>query len=234
MGRGHGIASTLEPERIVRLEPGAVVLLDQRCLPEKEVELRLQSAAEVASAIRSLAVRGAPAIGVAAAYGYAVAAERGEDLDEAYEVLASARVQPAAKDRILREVFEGRASSLVLRCLRVLNRHGRLGLLTSVTTQARATLDRRNNRKPVTVRSAIALDEGQQSALRDRLASMIGATPVITLEVDPSLIGGLVVQVGDEVYDASVRTRLEAIRGRLIERKTHEIQSRRDHFSYPA
>jgi len=91
VGRGHGIASSLEPERIVRHEPGAVVLLDQRRLPEEEVELRLQSAAEVASAIRSLAVRGAPAIGVAAAYGYAVAAERGEDLDEAYEVLAAAR-----------------------------------------------------------------------------------------------------------------------------------------------
>jgi methylthioribose-1-phosphate isomerase len=81
----------LPPERIVRLEPGAVVLLDQRRLPEEEVELRLASAAEVASAIRALAVRGAPAIGVAAAYGYAVAAERGEDLDEAYEVLASTR-----------------------------------------------------------------------------------------------------------------------------------------------
>ena len=103
-----------------------------------------------------------------------------------------------------------------------------------MTRQARATLDRRQNRKPVTVRSAVPLDEGQQAALRDRLASMIHATPVITLEVDPSLIGGLVVQVGDDVYDASVRTRLERLRGRLIERKTHEIQSRRDHFSYPA
>ena len=91
MGRGHGIAATLEPERVVRLEPGAVVLLDQRRLPEKEVELRLESAADVAAAIRALAIRGAPAIGVAAAYGYALAAERGEDLDEAYETLASAR-----------------------------------------------------------------------------------------------------------------------------------------------
>ncbi len=63
---------------------------------------------------------------------------------------------------------------------------------------------------------------------------MIHATPVITLEVDPALIGGLVVQVGDAVYDASVRNRLERLRGRLIERKTHEIQSRRDHFSYSA
>ncbi len=81
----------LEPDRILRLEHDAVVLLDQRRLPEEEVELRLHSAREVRDAIRALAVRGAPAIGVAAAYGYALAAARGEDLDVAYELLASAR-----------------------------------------------------------------------------------------------------------------------------------------------
>jgi methylthioribose-1-phosphate isomerase len=81
----------LDPERIIRLEAGAVVLLDQRRLPDEEVELRCESAAEVAHAIRTLAVRGAPAIGVAAAYGYALAAERGEDLDEARRVLAASR-----------------------------------------------------------------------------------------------------------------------------------------------
>jgi methylthioribose-1-phosphate isomerase len=86
VGRGH-----LEPERIVRLEPGAVVLLDQRRLPDEEVELRCGSAAEVADAIRTMAVRGAPAIGVAAAYGLALAAERGEDLERAYEALAASR-----------------------------------------------------------------------------------------------------------------------------------------------
>jgi methylthioribose-1-phosphate isomerase len=84
-------AADLAPERIVRLEPDAVVLLDQRRLPDEEVELRCGSAAEVAEAIRTLAVRGAPAIGVAAAYGYALAAARGEDLEAAYAVLAASR-----------------------------------------------------------------------------------------------------------------------------------------------
>ena len=81
----------LTPERIVRLELDAVVVLDQRRLPDEEVELRCASAAEVADAIRTLAIRGAPAIGVAAAYGLALAAARGEDLDAAYDVLASSR-----------------------------------------------------------------------------------------------------------------------------------------------
>jgi methylthioribose-1-phosphate isomerase len=68
-----------------------VVLLDQRRLPAEEVELECGSAGEVASAIRTLAVRGAPAIGVAAAYGYALAAALGDDLDEAAAALASSR-----------------------------------------------------------------------------------------------------------------------------------------------
>jgi methylthioribose-1-phosphate isomerase len=81
----------LEPHRIVRLEDDAVVVLDQRRLPREEIELRCRSAAEVAEAIRTLAVRGAPAIGIAAAYGLALAAERGEDLEDAFATLASAR-----------------------------------------------------------------------------------------------------------------------------------------------
>jgi methylthioribose-1-phosphate isomerase len=83
--------SELAPEQIVRLEDDAVVVLDQRRLPEEVVELRCRNAADVAEAIRVLAVRGAPAIGVAAAYGMALAAERGEDLDAARETLVASR-----------------------------------------------------------------------------------------------------------------------------------------------
>ena len=81
----------LEPQRIVRLEDDAVVVLDQRRLPDEEVDLVCRSSTEVAGAIRTLAVRGAPAIGIAAAYGYALAARNGEDLAAAVSTLAGAR-----------------------------------------------------------------------------------------------------------------------------------------------
>jgi methylthioribose-1-phosphate isomerase len=81
----------LEPEQIVRLEAGAVVLLDQRRLPESVEELRCTDATAVAEAIRSMVVRGAPAIGVTAAYAIALAADRGDDLDEADAVLRASR-----------------------------------------------------------------------------------------------------------------------------------------------
>jgi len=77
----------------VRLEEDGprVVLLDQRRLPDEEVDLVCETAADVAEAIRTLAVRGAPAIGVAAAYGMALTALRGDDLAEAERELASSR-----------------------------------------------------------------------------------------------------------------------------------------------
>ncbi len=83
----------LEPQDIVRYEEDGpkVVLLDQRRLPDEEVELECRTVAELVTAIRELAIRGAPAIGIAAAYGLALAAERREDLDEAAVTLASTR-----------------------------------------------------------------------------------------------------------------------------------------------
>ena len=83
----------LPPATIVRLEEDgpAVVLLDQRRLPDDVVEVRCSSPAEVAEAIGTMVVRGAPAIGIAAAYGMALASLRGEDLLEAERVLGASR-----------------------------------------------------------------------------------------------------------------------------------------------
>jgi F-type H+-transporting ATPase subunit delta len=147
-------------------------------------------------------------------------------------LLASPSLPAAEKDRILTRTFENRAHPLLVRFLRVLNRRGRLGLIGPIARAARATWDRRQNRRPVLVRSAVALDDAQRSALSERLARMLSATPMLSYQVDPSLIGGLVVQVGDDVYDASVQSRLQQLRHRLIEGKKYEIQSRRDQFSH--
>src|ERR671938_605813 len=119
----------LEPEQIVRLEedPPAVVLLDQRRLPDEVVELRCATAVEVADAIRSMVVRGAPAIGIAAAYGLALAALRGDELAEAERVLAASRPTAVnlfwALDRMRGDPTPARARALheqeVDRCRRM-------------------------------------------------------------------------------------------------------------------
>ena len=81
----------LRPEDVIRLEIGAVVMLDQTRLPLERVDRRCETVEQLATAIRELAIRGAPAIGVAAAMGMALAAERGNDLAWARERLAETR-----------------------------------------------------------------------------------------------------------------------------------------------
>lgn len=75
MNAGAGLA----PREIIRLEPDAVVILDQRALPARRIERRLTDVPAVVDAIRTLAVRGAPAIGIAGAMGVALAALRADD-----------------------------------------------------------------------------------------------------------------------------------------------------------
>jgi len=83
---------TIQPEQIARLENGELVLLDQRLLPAERVEQRYARWQDIAEAIRTMVVRGAPAIGVAAAYGVAVAARSARaELDAACPGLIAAR-----------------------------------------------------------------------------------------------------------------------------------------------
>ncbi len=84
------------PVRALWWDHGALAILDQRELPGRTVVRRLRSVAEVAEAIRTLAVRGAPAIGVAGAYGMAIAARRGMSPDRAAKLLGATR--PTAVD----------------------------------------------------------------------------------------------------------------------------------------
>jgi F-type H+-transporting ATPase subunit delta len=135
-----------------------------------------------------------------------------------------------ARDAVIVKVFEGRALPTVTKFLRVLNRHDRLGLLPRIALEARSRFEVRRNRIAVAVRSAVPLEEHERSALTERLALLTGVTPVVRFEVNPDLIGGLVVQIGDDVFDASLRNRLNQLRRRLFEGKSHELQARREEF----
>jgi methylthioribose-1-phosphate isomerase len=140
------------PEAVRWSDDGAAVdLLDQTRLPEAEVRLRLESAAAVAEAIRALRVRGAPAIGIAAAMGLAVeaaklargpAAEFRAALEEAHALLAATRPTAVnlfwALDRLRRRAsaLESAAPEEVARALR---EEGPVRVLTHCNAGALAT-----------------------------------------------------------------------------------------------
>src|SRR2546430_2410777 len=90
----------------IRWRGDALELLDQRLLPHEVRYVALHDSHEVADAIRGMMVRGAPAIGVSAAFGVALAAQRGDDVDAAAADLRSSRPTAVnlmwALDRMLR------------------------------------------------------------------------------------------------------------------------------------
>ncbi|MGB8716927.1 MAG: S-methyl-5-thioribose-1-phosphate isomerase, partial [Rhodanobacteraceae bacterium] len=104
--------------RAVQWRDDCLALLDQRQLPANEVWLECRTAEQVAGAIRDLVVRGAPAIGIAAAWGVVLAAQQGADTDAAMRVLRAARPTAVnlmwALDR-MRTLIEGGADPDALR-----------------------------------------------------------------------------------------------------------------------
>jgi F-type H+-transporting ATPase subunit delta len=147
------------------------------------------------------------------------------------EFLASPAVPTKVKAAAIDNTFGPRSGQLFTNFLRVLNDHGRLELLRAINFALRELVDRRARRVRVHVRSATPLHDDQRERLRQELREGFRLEPVLEEHVDPDLLGGLVVRVGDWQYDGSVRTRLRTIRTFLIERSSNEIQSGRDRFS---
>jgi F-type H+-transporting ATPase subunit delta len=145
--------------------------------------------------------------------------------------LQSSAVGRERKAQVIDKVFEGKASPVFVDFFKVLNQHERLNLLRPILTAAKELRDERAKRIRVKVRSAVPLADSQTNRLVEQLRQNLKLEPVLQMEIDHELLGGVVVRVGDWLYDASVRARLDSIRNQLIERSSHEIQSGRDRFS---
>jgi F-type H+-transporting ATPase subunit delta len=143
---------------------------------------------------------------------------------ELSSIFGSPTLAQSDRDRLLVRLFGQSVEPLVLNFLRLLNRSHRLDLLPAITRHAHESWDRRQGRKVVLVRSAVPLDESQQARLSSQLRALTASEPVLKLEVDPSLIGGLLVQVGDQVYDCSLRSQLERLRRQLVQEKLQEVR----------
>jgi F-type H+-transporting ATPase subunit delta len=145
-------------------------------------------------------------------------------------VLASGAVGRNNKADLLQRSLAGKVSELFLNFFLVLNNHERLDLLTNIYVEFHRLRDRRANRVPVEVRTAVPMADDQRNRLTGELRALLQQEPILQLKVDPELIGGMVVRTGDLLFDGSVRSRLNLIRNEVIARSSHEIQSGRDRF----
>ncbi len=182
---------------------------------------------------------------VGALYGKALLGAAGQDVDhivwelecvvkeclDAHPSLADAfespRVSVERKESMLNGIFGGRVHPTLLNFMKVLCRRGRLGNLRSIQLTATELRQEQTGKLRVLVTSAKPLDDGQRHEISERLRQTQGKEPVLVEMVDESLMGGIVIRIGDRVLDGSVRGKLAAI-GQQVESRVHDAV--RDNF----
>jgi F-type H+-transporting ATPase subunit delta len=138
-----------------------------------------------------------------------------------FETFLVSSVNRRKKGEVIRRAFDGRVSDLFRNFLLVVNAHRRLDLLRGIRDVAKELHDERAGRMPVLVTSAVPLPDDQRERLRQELHAKYHKEPILTTRIEPDLLGGMVVRVGDWLYDASLRMRLATVRKRIIERGSH-------------
>lgn len=136
--------------------------------------------------------------------------------DETFKrFLAAPTISGAKKNEVLGKALTGQAPSLFVRFVQKMVTNGRQMLLGHVATQYHALRDAEEGRVHARVTVSRAMNDADQAALAAALTAAIGKTVVPHLHVNPAILGGVIVRVGDTVMDGSVRRRLGALRSSM-------------------
>lgn len=135
---------------------------------------------------------------------------------EVSQVVDSPAVPLADRRAVLSRLLEPRLSAPAYRLVELLVVRGRVKILPRVAAEYVRLLNRHRGIVPAVVTSAAPLSAAETAAVRARIEAMAGATVELRTDVCPDLIGGLTIQVGDRLLDASVRGRLERLRDQLL------------------
>jgi F-type H+-transporting ATPase subunit delta len=146
------------------------------------------------------------------------------------QIIASELISKDEKIAMLDRLFSAKLSTATLNLLKVMARHKRLGLIRDAAKVARKMWFDRSGRVPVQLETANELDAVLEKEILTAFARVLGSDPIVTQWVNPDLIAGFVLRVGDRVYDGSVRTRLEHMRQGMINRAVEAIQRSPERF----
>ncbi len=141
------------------------------------------------------------------------------------EFLASRILSAAERKKSLENILKGRVSELTYHFIQVLNDKERLGHLSSIVAAYEQMVQHAYGRVEVDVYTAAPIDQNEAAAIRARLQSMLGKEPVIHSYVEPEMIGGLRLQIGDQLIDGSIRTQLRRLRDNVSSTGGAEIRA---------
>ena len=134
--------------------------------------------------------------------------------------LESPRVSVTQKRELLGRAFQDRVPTLFLRFLQTVVTKGRQLLLPEIATEYRALLDEAEGRVHARVTFARPVSDAERDAVAAGLSKRLGKEVVPHVTINPEIIGGVVVRVGDQVMDGSVRRRMRLLRERLLRTTT--------------
>ncbi len=122
---------------------------------------------------------------------------------------ASPRIDTDEKARVIDRVFADEFHPILVKFLKVLAGRDRLAYVSAVRDAAEAQLDDMMGRVLAEVRTAVPLDDAMRSQVATQIGNIMNKQVRLRESVDPELIGGMVVRVGDSVFDNSVANRLD-------------------------
>lgn len=131
-------------------------------------------------------------------------------------VLESPRVAKAAKSRVLAQGLGKHAPVEFVRFLQAVVRRGRQGLFAEIAQAYQGLVDVKLNRVHAGVTLSTEPDARLRKAIVDRLGKAIGKEVRAHFRDDPGILGGVVVRVGDRIYDGSVKRRLNVMKRRML------------------
>jgi F-type H+-transporting ATPase subunit delta len=125
---------------------------------------------------------------------------------------------------IIRKALARRVDDLFLNFVLVLNAHQRLEIVRAVAAEYRELMDERARRVRVQVKSAVPLTDAERDQVKEMARKRFNLDPVLVESVDPAVLGGVRLQVGDRMIDATVRARLEGLKTQLLARSSYAIR----------
>lgn len=132
--------------------------------------------------------------------------------DELASTLSDPSLPAARRQQIVEDLLSGRASMLTVALVSMIVGVGRSRDLTAIADELVALGAAAGDKRVAIVRSAVELTEDQKARLATALASSIGTPVDIRVVIDPTVLGGIVAEIGDTVIDGSVRRRLDQLK----------------------
>ena len=137
------------------------------------------------------------------------------DESEVRGILTSNRVPRDEKMRLLDAGVKAYVSPLAMNLVRLLEQRGKATLAREIQVAFQEMLDARRGVAHAVVTTAVPLADDERAAVAAKLSSLTGKQVDVTSVVDPSIIGGIVARIGDQLVDGSTRSRLTALKRSL-------------------